>query len=218
MLDLQGCEITPQPAPIHPRPTPPLPHPTCRAHRMASDLLVEGALDPEELAAASAAADTYIDAVFHGATPLPAGFEAMREEHAKQAPGKYGGHLALAWAFDPALEALAMHPRLWPIVLELTGGKPHLSGGGTRVGTMIVDDREVTVEGDPLDPDHRSRVRHGGAGWHSNGWGGGNSRFGLREDGTIFANNFVVFVYLDDVHPGDVPPPPPLSLPRQPVR
>ena len=131
---------------------------------MASDLLVEGALDPEELAAASAAADTYIDAVFHGATPLPAGFEAMREEPAKEAPGKYGGHLALAWAFDPALEALAMHPRLWSIVLELTGGKPHLSGGGTRVGTMIVDDREVTVEGDPLDPDHKSRQRGGGAG------------------------------------------------------
>ena len=209
MLDLQGCEITPS------RPHPPTsttPHATTLTlSGVASlDLLVEGALDPEELAAASAAADTYIDAVFHGATPLPPGFEAMREEHAKEAPGKYGGHLALAWAFDPALEALAMHPRLWPIVLELTGGKPHLSGGGTRVGTMIVDDREVTVEGDPLDPKHPTRFRGGGAGWHSNGWGGGNSRFGLREDGTIFANNFVVFVYLDDVHPGDVRPP--LSL------
>ena len=162
---------------------------------------MEGALSTEELAAASEAADRYCDAVFHGATPLPAGFEMMREEHARD-EGKFGGHLALAFAFDPALEKLAMHPRLWPIVCELTGGKPHLSGGGTRIGTLIVDDA-MTEVGDPFDPEHKSRARQGGAGWHSNRDGGGNSRYGLREDGTIHANNFVIFVYLDDVQPGD---------------
>jgi hypothetical protein len=96
-----------------------------------------------------------------------------------------------------------MHPRLWPIVLELTGQKPQLSGGGTRIGTMIVDDASTTAVGDPMDLDHPSRARQGGAGWHSNRDGGGNSRFGLREDGTLHANNFVIFVYLDDVRPGD---------------
>ena len=85
-----------------------------------------------------------------------------------------------------------------------TGGKPQLSGGGTRVGTMIVDDNLMTVDGDPLDPAHPSRARGGGAGWHSNRDSGGNSRYGLRDDGTIYATNFAVFVYLDDVQPGDV--------------
>jgi hypothetical protein len=124
---------------------------------------VEGALDPAELAAASEAADRYIDAVFHGTTPLPPGFEVMRQEHMRD-DGTFGGHLALAWAFDKALEGLAMHPRLWPIVVELSGQKPQLSGGGTRVGTMIVDDANMTVAGDPFDPEHKSRKRQGGAG------------------------------------------------------
>ena len=47
----------------------------------------------------------------------------MIEEHAVEGkPGKFGGHFALALFFDRALETLAMHSRLWPIVLELTGG------------------------------------------------------------------------------------------------
>ena len=51
---------------------------------------------------------------------------SRREEHSREQPGTFGGHLALAWAFDHSLERLAMHPRLWPIVLELTGQKPQL--------------------------------------------------------------------------------------------
>ena len=48
MLDLQGCEITPSP---HPRPASTTPHATTLTlSGVASlDLLVEGALDPEEL-------------------------------------------------------------------------------------------------------------------------------------------------------------------------
>eukprot|EP01047_Picozoa_sp_COSAG01_P006683 COSAG01_NODE_245_length_20483_cov_32.975314_23_plen_316_part_00 len=172
------------------------------ARTAAAVLVVDVALEAQELADASEAADRFIDSVFHGAHPLPPGFEKMVEEHEKDG-GHFSGHLALACFYDRALEKLLMHPRLWPIVLELTGGKPQLSGGGTRVGTMIVDDHAMTVVGDPLDIAHRSRMREGGAGWHSNRDGGGNSRYGLREDGTIYANNFVVFVYLDDVHQGD---------------
>ena len=32
-----------------------------------------------------------------------------------------------------------MHPKIWPIILELTGGRPQMNGPGT----MIVDDAQV---------------------------------------------------------------------------
>ena len=85
-----------------------------------------------------------------------------------------------------------------------------------RPGTMIVDDAQRTVK----DP---SRV---GSGWHCAAEGNGNREGGGHElarvettdRGTLYCTNFVVFPYLDDVHPGDgwvwaraLPLPPPLA-------
>jgi hypothetical protein len=98
-------------------------------------LVVEDVLDQHELVAARTAADRYIDGVFEGEPPLPPGFYAGRKGTA--VPGH--SNFQHAWAFDPALERLAMHPKIWPIVLELTGGRPQMNGPGT----MIVDDAQV---------------------------------------------------------------------------
>ena len=49
------------------------------------------------------------------------------------AHGAFDGHIKWAWAFDKAIEALAMHPG----ILELAQGRPQLSGPGERVGVAI---------------------------------------------------------------------------------
>lgn len=38
-------------------------------------------------------------------------------------------HLPHAFAFDKSLESIIFHERIWPIVMELTDGKPRLGGG-----------------------------------------------------------------------------------------
>ena len=86
--------------------------------------------------------------IFHGEPPLPADwYEGCREEHTRAGSGRrlYDGHLKWAWAFDRAIEKLAVHPAVWPVILELTQGKPQLSGPGERVGVAIVDDGTMTV-------------------------------------------------------------------------
>ena len=89
-------------------------------------LVVEDVLNAAELAAARAAADRYISGAFDGTPPLPAGFYAGSKGTA------IAGHSNLqhAFAFDRALERLAVHPKIWPIVLELTDGRPQLNGPG----------------------------------------------------------------------------------------
>jgi hypothetical protein len=173
-------------------------------------LIVEGALSADELDAAREAMDRLSGGIFHGTPELPVDwYEGCREEHMRgevsdtSGQQKYDGHLKWAWAFDRAIEQLAVHPAVWPIILELTQGKPQLSGPGERVGVAIVDDGTMTVR-DPHKPK---------AGWHCNAEGNGDrdregngyerARLEVLADGTLYCPNFVAFPYLDDVTAGD---------------
>ena len=97
-------------------------------------LHLHGVLSESELRPAQDAGQRYID------TPpdqLPEGFRIdLNRQH-------FNWYL-YAFAFDKALERLTMHPKTWPILLELTGGKPKLGGGN-----MMVD-----VHGKPFHPLH----------------------------------------------------------------
>ena len=74
-------------------------------------LHLENVLTPEELNAASDAANRYINSA---PEDLPPHFG--RSENLKG--------FAHGFAFDRALEKLVFLPAIWPIVLELTNGKP----------------------------------------------------------------------------------------------
>ena len=95
-------------------------------------LHLKNVLTPEELDAASEAANRYIDS-----TPedRPPHFEGSKEE-------KGFSH---GFAFDRALERLVFLPDVWPIVLELTNGKPMLVSG-----TMMLDDPQGHTKAVPL--------------------------------------------------------------------
>lgn len=56
------------------------------------------------------------------------------------------------------LERLALHPQTWPILLELTGGKPRLGGGN-----MMVDVHDKPFH--PLHSGYESTRRKGQPGW-----------------------------------------------------
>jgi hypothetical protein len=160
-------------------------------------LLVKGVLSAAELAAAQEAAGRYADAAFAaGDAGLPGGF------------GQKGTGSANLWcgvAYDKALEWLCWHPRIWPLILELTDGRPHMNGPGT----MIVDDlrqSSAALGDDEPEPP---------ISWHC------AREMGEREDGSYDAqraqaaascevvggelrcNNFVCFPYLDTVWPTD---------------
>jgi hypothetical protein len=88
------------------------------------------------------------------------------------------------FAFDKALEKLVFHPSYWPIIKEFTDNKPRFSRG-----TMLVNQPGGPVEAGSL---HCARESYG---WQS-------TRYDCR-DGRIYCDDFVVFPYLYDVHPGD---------------
>ncbi len=135
---------------------------------------LEKALDDDELKQAQEAADRYIH------TPpdeLPPGFELDDSGKINSSSRRY----LHGFAFDRALESLALHPKTWPIVKELTGNRPRLTSGTLQVNTH---DR----------PGTRLHCAREGS-WQT-------TRYECR-DGRIFCNNFVIFPYLTDVHPGD---------------
>ena len=132
-------------------------------------LHLKAVLTPEQLSAATAAADRYIDGA---AEDRPPEFKANGKGHAH------------GFAFDRALEQLVFLPAVWPIVLELTNGKPMLASG-----TLMVDDPTIPSEAGPL---HCARDDYGFE----------SARYEVRHD-RIYCDDFVVFPYLDDVHPGD---------------
>ena len=139
-------------------------------------LHLEGVLQGEELKKVQAAAQHYID------TPpdeVPDGFKIDNERD------HFNWYLH-AFAFDKALEALAFHPQTWPIIRELTSGRPRLSGGN-----MMVDG-----PGRPFHPLHSGRegVRRRGS---------TDARHYFVLNGKIHCNDLVFFFYLNDVHPGD---------------
>ena len=132
-------------------------------------LHLPGVLSDDELDAARAAVDRYV------ATPdeeLPPGFS--RSENGKS--------YAHGFAFDKALEALTVHPVLWPIVREFTHDRPAFV-----LGTLLVDSHRQ----EPL----RLHCAREDFGWQS-------TRYDTRE-GRIFCDDFVIFPCFDDVFPGD---------------
>jgi|EP01046_Picozoa_sp_COSAG06_P019589 hypothetical protein len=136
-------------------------------------------LSPPELAEAQDAAQRYIDAATINPSSLPGGGTGIFGQDPKD-PRRFEN----GFAFDKALERLATHPSIWPIVVELTGGRPKLVSG-----TLQVDRADIYDHGLSL---HCAREDGGGP----------SVRVEVRGE-TLFCDNFVFFPYLDDVHAGD---------------
>ena len=134
-------------------------------------LHLENAITPEDLKDASEAADRYIDSSPEELPP-----------HFGQSENLKG--FAHGFAFDRALERLTFLPPIWPIVLELTNGKPLLASG-----TMMMDAPDGHTGSSPL---HCAR----------DDFGFESVRYEVRH-GHIYCDDVVVFPYLDDVRPGD---------------
>jgi hypothetical protein len=136
-------------------------------------LHLKNVLSPEELQAAQEAADRYI---------------RMRPE---EWPPGFGGDLERpdftpyknGFAFDKALEALALHPTTWPILMEFTDGRPRF-GSGTLAHNR---------HGHWFHPLH--------AGWTP--VKRPDTRRYYIEDSKIRVTDFIFFFYLTDVFPGD---------------
>ncbi len=86
------------------------------------------------------------------------------------------------FAFDKTLERLTMHPAAWPVVKELTKGRPRLSSGTLQVNL-------------PDTLDMAQRLHCAKDDWDS-------VQYEVR-DSRVFSDHIVVFPYLTDVHPGD---------------
>jgi hypothetical protein len=98
------------------------------------------------------------------------------------------------FAADRALERLATHPRLLPVLLELCQGTPHLVSGGMIETTPFTPVADCSSNGKPLgagqlhcqrEYDHR----------HAN--------YTAEAPGRCRADNLVVFPYLDTCEAGD---------------
>jgi hypothetical protein len=92
-------------------------------------LHIRGAVRGAELRAAQAAIERLV------ATPR---HEREAAGFTHQADGNYppDGPVARfehAYAFDRALERVAMHPAIWPAVKECTAGQPRLTSGSLQV-------------------------------------------------------------------------------------
>ena len=138
-------------------------------------LHLEGVLQGEELKAAQAAAQRYID------TPpeqVPAGLKInLEREH-------FNWYIN-AFAFDKALEALTVHPATWPIIKELTDEGPRLTSGNMMVDVhgYPFHPLHTGVKGSPVHNPEEGRYRAVG--------------------GKVQCNDLVFFFYLTDVLPGD---------------
>lgn len=162
-------------------------------------LHLRGVLCPRELSACRASADRHIslcEQVSKGrAASLPEGFGNGATLGNPGGKGYSNGY-----AFEKPLEQLVFHRHLWPIILELTDGKPGLS-----TGTMIVDDVS-------LGPKHqdgswlhcaREDVERLVSGRPSNMAPFEGACCCEEKGGRIYCDNFVVFPYLDEVSTGD---------------
>ena len=123
-------------------------------------LKIEGALSAEELRSARAAATRYMDTAMREPAALPEGF--WQEAHD---PRQFHS----GFAFERALERLATHPAIWPVVMELTGGRPHLVSGNLCVdradiytaGITLHCGREDDNPADPADLPHLEATAEG---------------------------------------------------------
>lgn len=130
-------------------------------------LHLKAVLEEEELTRVQQAAERFLN------TPeeeLPPGY-TIRDKAYHHAIG-----------FDRAIDNLAVHPRLWPIIREFTNERPQMSGSG------------ITVD----------RQGEGGLQLHCarENYGFDAARYECR-NGRIYCNDFVVFYYLAPVRPGD---------------
>jgi hypothetical protein len=132
-------------------------------------LHLKNVMTEEEVAAASKAARQYVET---DEADLPEGF---REK---------GQQLLHGFAFDKALERLALHPATWPFIKEVTNGRPRLVTGSLRVNSPGELASALRL--------HCARDDYG---WDS-------IRYEVR-DGRIFCGHVVVFPYLTEVEPGD---------------
>jgi hypothetical protein len=132
-------------------------------------LHLRNVLSNEELSAAQEAAERYIN------TPedeLPEGFEIKDKRHLH------------GFAFDKALERLTLHPTTWPIIKEITNGRPRLTSGTLQVNFP-----------DKFDEPLRFHCARDDYGWDA-------IRYEVR-NGRIFCDHTVFFPYLSDVNADD---------------
>ena len=141
---------------------------------MMGYLHLEQALKRPELKAAQQAINRYVNA---SEDEMPEGFGRSTSLFDKnRTQFKY------AFAFDKVLEALVFHRSFWPIVLEASGRRPRLNSGEVRINTA-------------KDPVHRLHCSRESFGPYS-------CRYSC-DDGKIYCDDLVVFIYLTDVLPGD---------------
>ncbi len=150
-------------------------------------LHLKGVLQGEQLAAARSAAIRYA----HGdPDTLPPPFDEIRracDARVHQHTPNTASQLGHAFAFDKSLEHIVFNDTIWPIIHELTDGKPRLNSGG-----LVNEDHRPGGHGDR--PVHLHCAREDG--------GPRSARFEVA-NGRIYCDNFIVFPYLDDVQPGD---------------
>ena len=208
LLDLQGVRPLPH------TPTPPQPptaaqapptqgpcgtEPEPRACGCCQFLIVKGVLSAEELGAAQSAASAYAEAAFAG-DAMPEGFVGQKNTGSS--------NLAHAVAWDPALEWLCWHPKIWPIILELTDGRPQMNGPGTMIVDDVVHTTTSLSEGEPEEDIHWHCAREIGDDTEpdTNSYDAERAEAAAScqvTEGKCRCNNFVVFPYLDRVEPDD---------------
>ena len=154
--------------------------------RVAQYLIIRNALSNAELEDARNAVNAMLTDHAAGA-PLDAdaGF-ASGARHSE------GTGRQVCWRYTAfyakCLERLVFHPAWWGAVLELTNGKPQL-----RAGDLICDDYSLNTP--------RGGFLHGAR--EDYGRESAVLQAGAAREGKLYCDNFVVFPYLDTVHPGD---------------
>lgn len=158
-------------------------------------LHLQGAVSGVDLERAQAAAERCIMCGADG-RDRPDGFVT---KPAGMAPHEYGRRSAgyqHGFAFDRALEAMTMHPAIWPLVKEFTANQPRLVSG--TLSFQLCDPERKPPADENLNPAGLHCAREGRA------WG---TRYAVGNDqqggGKIFCSPLVVFFYLSDVEPGD---------------
>tara|TARA_B100000686_G_scaffold342523_1_gene421832 strand:- start:865 stop:1731 length:867 start_codon:yes stop_codon:yes gene_type:complete len=130
-------------------------------------LHIKGVLEGENLKKVANVTDRFLTTPD---TDKPPGFKILEKQYFH------------AIGFDPCLDELPFHPRLWPIIREFTNDRPQMSGSGITVDTQGEGHLKL----------HCARES----------FGFDAARYEYHE-GKIYCNDFVVFYYLTDVLPDD---------------
>ena len=152
-------------------------------------LHLKGVLQGDKLETARAAAYRYASA---DPSTLLAPFDQIRRDcdaSVHEHTPNTASHLGQAFAFDKSLEHICFDDQVWPCIHELTDGMPLLTSG-----SLVCEDHRDGGHGDR--PVHLHCAREDSTG------GPRAARFEVS-NGRIFCDNFIVFLYFDDVKPGD---------------